>query len=162
MWNKNLYSCAAALNSEDLTKREVKIMRLNIWDPFREMAALQRAVNSLSRDVTTRGRVCYPPVELVDKGDSIVITAELPGVSKDEVDLTVLGDTLTIAGEKKLPAEEGVNYIRHERPHGRFRRLVDLPYSVDQEKISASYKDGILTITLPKAEEAKPRQITVE
>ena len=77
-------------------------MRLTIWDPFREMAALQRAVNSLARDVTTRGRTRYPSVELLDKGDSIVITAELPGVSKDKVDLTVLGDTLTIAGEKKV------------------------------------------------------------
>ena len=137
-------------------------MRLTVWDPFREMAALHRAVNSLFRDSSTRGRVSYPPVELMDKGDSVVITAEIPGVNKDEVDLTVLKDTLTIAGEKRLPAEEGVTYIRHERPHGRFRRLIDLPYSVDQEKISASYRDGILTITLPKAEEAKPRQITVE
>lgn len=137
-------------------------MRLTVWDPLREMAALQRVMNSLFRDSSTRGRVSYPPVELMDKGDSVVITAEIPGVNKDEVDLTVLRDTLTIAGEKKLPAEGGVTYIRHERPHGRFRRLIDLPYSVDQEKISASYKDGILTITLPKAEEAKPKQITVE
>jgi len=137
-------------------------MRLTVWDPFREMAALQRAMNSLFRDSPTQRRTVYPPVELVDKGDSIVITAELPGVSKHEVDLTVLGDTLTIAGEKKLPAEEGATYIRHERPHGRFRRLIDMPYSVEQDKISAYYKDGILTITLPKAEEAKPKQITVE
>jgi HSP20 family protein len=137
-------------------------MRLTVWDPFRETAALQRAANALFRDLSTQRRTGYPPVKVVDKGDSVVITAELPGVNKDEVDLTVLGDTLTIAGEKKLPAEEGVTYIRHERPHGRFRRLIDMPYSVDQGKISASYKDGILTITLPKAEEAKPKQITVE
>jgi HSP20 family protein len=98
----------------------------------------------------------------LDKGDGLVITAQLPGVDKKEVELTVLGDTLTISGEKKLPAEEDVTYIRHERPHGTFRRLIDLPYSIAQDKINASYKDGVLTITLPKAEEAKPRQIAVE
>ena len=138
-------------------------MRLTVWDPFREMAALQRAANLLFRDLSTQSRrAAYPPVELVDKGDDVVIMAELPGVNKDEVELTVLGDTLTIAGEKKLPAEGDVTYIRHERPHGKFRRLINLPHSVDQDKISASYKDGILTVTLPKAEEVKPRQIMVE
>jgi HSP20 family protein len=137
-------------------------MRMTVWDPFREMAALERATNRLFREAPRRRRLAYPPLELVDGGDNLTITAELPGVNKDEVELTVLGDTLTIAGEKKLPAEDGASYIRHERPHGTFRRLVDLPYSVAQDKIKASYKDGILTITLPKAEEAKPRQIAVE
>jgi len=137
-------------------------MRLTVWDPFRDAAALQRTMNSLFRDFSVRSGACYPPVELVDKGDSLLVKAEISGVNKDEIELTVLGKTLTIAGEKKLPAEEGVNYIRHERPHGKFRRLVNMPYSVENDKISASYKDGILTITLPKAEEAKPRQITVE
>ena len=137
-------------------------MRFTVWDPFREMAAIQRAANSLFRDFAARGRVSYPPLEVVDKTDEVLIVAELPGVNKDDVEITVLGDTLTIAGEKKLPAEKDITYIRHERPHGRFRRLVDLPYAVDHNKVAATYKDGILTVTLPKAEEAKPRQITVE
>lgn len=137
-------------------------MRLTVWDPFREMAALERAANRLFREAPRRRRLAYPPLELVDEGDNVVITAELPGINKDEVELTVLGDTLTIAGEKKPPAENGATYIRHERPHGKFRRLIDLPYSVAQDKIKASYKDGILAITLPKAEEAKPRQVSVE
>jgi HSP20 family protein len=134
---------------------------MTVWDPFREMAALQRAANRRFREAPRRRRLAYPPLELVDEGESVTVAAELPGVDKDEVELTVLGDTLTIAGEKKLPAESGVKYIRHERPHGTFRRLVDLPYSVAHDKIKASYKDGILTVTLPKAEEAKPRQIAV-
>lgn len=129
-------------------------MRLTVWDPFRDMPVLRR--------VARPGPAPYPPLELVDEGDKAVVTAVLPGVKRDEIELSVLGDTLTIAGEKKPPETEGVNYIRHERPHGTFRRLVDMPYSVDQSKIKASYKDGILTITLPKAEEAKPRQIKVE
>jgi len=140
-------------------------MRLTVWDPFRElvreMTALQRAVPRFFRDISP-GRCPYPPVELVDKGDSLVVVAGVPGVEKDTIELTVLGDTLTIAGEKKMPAEEGVTYIRHERPHGKFRRLIDLPYSVEQDNITATCKDGILTVILPKAEKVKPRQITVE
>ena len=136
-------------------------MRLTVWDPFRETAALQRALNSLFHNPSTRSGARYPLVEVADKGDSVVITAVAPGLNKDDVELTVLGDTLTIAGEKKLPVE-GATYIRHERPHGRFRRLIDMPYSIEQDKISASYEDGILTILLPKAEEAKAKQITVE
>jgi HSP20 family protein len=136
-------------------------MRLTVWDPFRELDAFNKTVNSLFFNPLRRSKPAYPPVELLDKGDTLIITAEIPGVNKEEVELTVLGDTFTIAGDKKLPTEEEVTYIRHERPNGQFRRLIDLPYSVDPEKVSASYKDGILTVTLPKAEEAKPRLITV-
>lgn len=134
-------------------------MRLTFWDPFGDVDAIQRAIRQRA---LRQSRMSYPPVQMLERNDNVVITAELPGLSKDEVELSVLGDTLTIAGEKKLPAEEGVTYIRHERPHGKFRRLIDLPYPVEQNKVSATYKDGILTIILPKAEEAKPRQITVE
>ena len=138
-------------------------MRLTVWNPFGERDALLRALSPFYfRYHPTQSRTCYPPVEMVDKGDSVSIMAELPGVNKDEVELTVLGNTLTIAGEKKLPAEEGVSYIRHERLHGKFRRLIEMPYSIDPDKIAASYKDGVLTIKLPKAEEAKPKQIKVE
>ena len=137
-------------------------MRLTAWDPFRKMALLEREMNSPSRDASARSRGSYPPLTVVDEGDSVVVEAELPGMNKDEIELTVLGDTLTIAGEKKLPVEEGATYIRHERPHGKFRRLIDLPYSVDHSNISASYTDGALIVKLYKAEEAKPKQITVE
>ena len=137
-------------------------MRLAVWDPFRETAALQRAASRLIHHTTTQRRPSYPPLGLVDANDVITITTQLPGVDREDVELTVLGDTLTIAGEKRLPTQNGATYVRHERPHGKFRRLVDLPYSVKPDEIKASYKDGILTITLPKAEEAKPRQIIVE
>jgi HSP20 family protein len=129
-------------------------MRFTVWDPFRDVAVLRRAMR--------RREIPYPPLDLVDQDDKVVVKAALPGVDRNEVTLSVLGDTLTIAGEKKLPATEDVTYIRHERPHGTFRRLVDMPYSIDQSNITATYKDGVLTITLPKAEEAKPRQIKVE
>lgn len=135
-------------------------MRLTVWDPFREFAALEKVMDSLLRRPYTRS--AYPPIELIEKDNNVVVSAQIPGLEKDAIELTVLGDTLTIAGEKKLPTEENVRYIRHERPHGKFHRQIDLPCTIEQDKISATYKDGILTITLPKAEEVKPRQIAVE
>jgi HSP20 family protein len=137
-------------------------MRLTVWDPFREMAALQRAMNTHLFTPLAQRRSSYPPVQVVDKGETVVVKAEIPGLDKDDIELTVLGNTLTIAGEKKLVSGEGLNYIRHERPHGRFQRLLDMPYSVERDNISASYKDGILTVTMPKAEEAKPKKLSVE
>ncbi len=133
-------------------------MRLTLWDPFREMAAMQRALDS----AFGKARPTYPPVEVTDKDDIIMVKATLPGIDKDTLELTILGDSLTISGEKKPPMNEGVNYIRHERPNGKFRKLIDLPYSVEQGKISATYTNGILVVTMPKAESAKPRQIAVE
>ena len=135
-------------------------MRLTVWDPFRGLTP-PRIPNRFLYNTLAPRRPLYPHLELVKDDDSVTVTAQLPDIDKEDLELTVLGDTLTIAGEKKLPAEEGVTYIRHERPHGKFRRLVELPYSVAPDKIKASYTDGILTITLPRAEETKPRQIAV-
>ena len=96
------------------------------------------------------------------QGSGEIVTPAAGLTSNGTITVGGSTDTLTITGEKKLPAEEDVTYIRHERPHGTFRRLIDLPYSIAQDEIKASYKDGVLTITLPKAEEAKPTQIAVE
>ncbi|HGJ64461.1 TPA: Hsp20/alpha crystallin family protein [bacterium] len=133
-------------------------MRLTFWDPFREMAMMQKALDS----AFGTPRITYPPIEVTDKDEIITVKAILPGVDKSTLDLTVLGDSLTISGEKNPSITEGITYIRRERPYGKFRKLVDLPYNVDQDKITATYSNGILTVTLPKAESAKPRQIAVE
>lgn len=133
-------------------------MRLTLWDPFREMTAMQKALDSTFGSA----KPTYPPVEVIDKDDVITVTSALPGIDKDTLELTILGDSLTISGEKKPPINEGITYIRHERPYGKFRKLIDLPYSVEQDKINATYIDGILTIKMSKAEAAKPRQIKVE
>jgi len=140
--------------------KEVIEMRMTIIDPFRNWDPFVEMQRTMEQFLGPN-RPAYPPVELVDQTDKTIIYAVLPGIDKDTIELTILGDNLTIAGEKKLPAE-GINYIRNERPHGKFRRQIALPYSVKQENVSASYKDGILTIGLPKAEEEKPRNITVE
>lgn len=133
-------------------------MRMTFWDPFKTFEEMERLMDSF---FSPTPKPTYPPIDIIDQTDRILIKAELPGVDKDSLDLSILDNTLTISGEKKLPGEN-LSYVRHERPHGRFRRHIDLPYSVATDKVEAKYKDGILTVILPKAEEAKPRKINIE
>lgn len=132
-------------------------MRMTFWDPFKTFEEMERLMDSFF----SSPKPTYPPIDMIDQTDRILIKAELPGVDKDSLDLTILDNTLTISGEKKLPGEN-LSYVRHERPHGKFRRHIDLPYSVAADKVEAKYKDGILTVILPKAEEANPRKINIE
>jgi HSP20 family protein len=104
----------------------------------------------------------FPALNLYDAGESYVLTAQLPGVTPEDVDLSITGETLTLRGERKRP--EGVSdesYRRQERPFGRWTRTVTLPDRVETAQVSAAFAQGVLTITLPKAEGARPRQITV-
>ena len=116
------------------------------WDPFREF-----------------GGAWMPPVDIFSTGEhELVIKAEIPGMNKDEIEITVENFTLTIHGEKK--AEQAVKddqFHRVERSYGAFTRSFALPHTVDSNKVEASYKDGVLTIKLPQREEAKPKQIKV-
>jgi len=103
-----------------------------------------------------------PPVDIYETENEIVVTAELPGVKQEEISIELEGNALTISGERKQePARAGENYHRVERVYGRFQRSFTLDIPVDQGKVTATYKQGILAIHLPKAEEAKPRQIKV-
>ena len=91
------------------------------------------------------------------------VRAELPGIKADELEMSVTGDTLSVSGERKLPAEdEKAQYHRKERDAGRFSRIVTLPGQLNTGKVEARCTDGVLTVTLPKAEAAKPKQITVK
>jgi HSP20 family protein len=133
------------------------------WDPFHE---LQREVGRLFETLepiqTWRMARQFPPINLYDAGDRYVLTAPVPGMSPEELDLSITGETLTVRGERKRP--EGVtdeSYRRQERPFGRWARTVTLPDRVEGGQVSASYAQGVLTVTLPKAESARPRQISV-
>ena len=103
-----------------------------------------------------------PALDVFDDKDNLVVKAELPGLKKDEIDLSLHDGVLTISGERKHEREqkEGGTF-RSERFFGKFQRSVTLPTAVDANKVNASYKDGVLTVELPKAEEAKPKQIQV-
>jgi HSP20 family protein len=102
-----------------------------------------------------------PALDLYQNNDNVVAVVELPGLRKEEIEISLHDSTLTISGERKLESGNGEQTERSERYVGKFRRSITLPTRVDSAKVSASYRDGILTVTLPKAEEAKPKQIKV-
>ena len=103
-----------------------------------------------------------PRMDLAESDKEITIKVELPGVESNDIDLDVIGNTLTIRGEKKVDREEhGCDYHHVERQYGSFNRSVQLPTTIDPEKVSAEFKNGILTVTLAKHAEAQPRRITV-
>lgn len=133
------------------------------WDPFRELQReVGRIIESFDPLQVARRVEVFPPMNLYDAGDRYVLTAQLPGLTSGDIELTITGETLTMRGERKRP--EGIkdeSYRRQERPMGRWSRTVTLPDRVDNEQVSASFAGGILTISLPKAAEARPRHIAV-
>lgn len=152
-------------------------MSLVRWNPARELATwpsdlfgIQREMNRMfdgffrgSGDEDYAISSWTPAVDIAEHDDEYLVKVELPGVNKDEVKLTLENNILTIRGEKKQEKEtKKENYHRVERSYGSFQRSFTLPAAVKSDKIDASYKDGILTVSLPKAEEAKPKQIEVK
>ena len=104
-----------------------------------------------------------PSVEMYEKEDKFVVRTELPGMRKEEFDISVLGNTLTIKGERKAESEvKDEDYYRCELCYGKFSRSVALPAAVEAKKVEANYENGILEVTLPKAEEAKPKKVEVK
>lgn len=149
------------------------IQRWRPWDEFREM---ERRMEEMMRHplmplrqplswwrVPTEELGWMPALEMYEKEDKFVVRTELPGMKKEEIDISVLGDTLTIKGERKTESEvKDEDYYRCELCYGKFSRAVTLPSAVQVGKVEASYDNGILEITLPKAVEAKPRKVEVK
>ena len=141
-------------------------MDLIRWEPFEGLGKVQSRINDLFEETFGRSRlphaVWYPAVDILESKDSYLIRAELPGMKKEDFNLEVKDGTLTLSGERKF--EETVNgaeYHRVERVTGKFSRSFYLPQTVKHDGIKATYRDGILEVHVPKAEEAKPKQITV-
>ncbi len=142
------------------------------WDPFHGLVSLQERMNRLFEQTWDRSRgeregmaagTWAPAVDIYETPDSIVLQAELPGLSKDDIDIQVRDNVLTLKGERRSEKEvkEG-NYLRVERAYGGFQRAFTLPAAVQADKIRAVFKDGVLDVSIPKAEEAKPKQIKIE
>jgi HSP20 family protein len=108
-----------------------------------------------------RGRT-FPPINVWEDGDNLYVEAELPGVKSENLDIAVVGNELTIKGERPVPSEDGVTYHRRERGTGSFTRVVVLPVEVDANQVNAAMNNGVLLITLPKSEAAKPRKVKVK
>jgi HSP20 family protein len=144
------------------------------WEPFRDLLSLQDRMNRMfdesfrgargaaSEEDWALGGSWAPAVDIYEQDGNIVLKAELPGVDAKNVDIRLENNVLTLRGERKLDNEvKKENYHRVERSYGSFTRSFTLPTVVDQEKIKADYSDGVLRLTLPKREEAKPKQISI-
>ena len=142
------------------------------WEPFSEIRAeMQRLHNDFNRVFDRRGvpRACprtqreYPALNLWADDDTLYVEAELPGFELGDLEIHVIGgDELSMKGERSQPELNDGKWLRQERGFGKFHRSVELPHDVDIEKVTASLKDGVLTVTLPKRAEARPRRIQVK
>lgn len=141
------------------------------YDPFRDLRRLQNEVNNLfagniSRafdDETFTGGAWNPRVDIYEGQNELVLEAELPGLKREDFDLSLENNVLTLRGERKFEKrEEADNYHRVERAYGVFTRSFTLPQSVQGENAAAEYKDGVLRVTLPKREEVKARRIEIK
>jgi HSP20 family protein len=145
-------------------------MSITRWEPFSELMTLRDAMDRLFEESFVRPGRLLPgagagtvAIDMYQQDGNVVVKAPLPGVKPEDIDISVVGDTLTIKGEMKEEKEvKEENVIRRERRFGAFSRSVSLPTPVDTSKANASFEDGVLTLTLPVAEAAKPKQIKVK
>ena len=141
------------------------------WEPFRNLVDIQGEVNRLFDSVAGRpmagapaaGRSWMPVVDMHETKDDLVLRVEVPGVREKDVAVSITGDLLTIRGERRWEDEsKDQKFLHVERVYGQFERMIQLPMAVQTDKVKASYRDGVLEIKLPKAEELKPREIKIE
>ena len=141
------------------------------FDPFEDMVRLQREVNRLFEDNGRGGRAnpehasartWAPAVDIHEDADSITVKADLPGLRQEDIDIELHGDTLTLKGTREFTdTQRKDSYVRVERSYGQFQRSFTVGVPVRADAVSASYKDGVLEVTLPKSEETKPKKVTV-
>lgn len=138
------------------------------WEPMREMMTLREAMDRLFDDAFTRplsltGSAAVPAIDLYQTNDSVVVKAAMPGLKSEDVQISVTGDVLTLRGEFKQEEErKDATYHLREQRFGAFERSVLLPTEVQTDKAKADFENGVLTITLPKAEAVKPRTINIK
>jgi len=142
--------------------------RVTRWDPLRDMITMRQAVDRMldetfARGTETRGTGAWLlPMDAYITDEAIVIRADVPGIKPEEIEITLEGDTLAIRGEIRREEDSQRKYVLLERPTGKFERTLNINTPIDHEGVEANFKDGVLTLTLPKAEAVKPRQITVK
>jgi HSP20 family protein len=138
----------------------------HFYSPVSDMERLQREMNRLLNSFSpsaVRTAAGYPAVNMWVNDEGALVTAELPGFKTDDMDISVIGDTLTISGEKGTePLPEGASYHRQERGVGRFARTLQLPFTIDAEKIDATFDKGVLNIKMKRSESDRPRKIAVK
>lgn len=134
-----------------------------IVDPFTEVQRLQREMNRLFSGASEVYAHDFPAVNVWRSEGGAIVTAELPGIDAAKLDISVVGDSLTVSGNRELETlREGESYHRQERTYGRFSRTLQLPFQVDAAKVEAKYDKGVLQITLPRVEAEKPKKIAIK
>jgi HSP20 family protein len=141
------------------------------WEPFRDLMAMQDRMTRLFDETLSRiwkeeemhRGVWSPPVDVLERKNELILKVDVSEVSQEEIDIKVEENTLVIRGERKFIKEtEEETILKIERPYGTFHRSFTIPRAIDQERIKASYKDGVLRVVLPKRKEASPKQVSVE
>ena len=135
-------------------------------NPFEEVDRMRRYLDQLMGQAGTGVRVpragVFPLLNLTENKTAYILRAELPGVQAEDLDIQATGRNITITGQRKIEPDPKATYHRRERESGKFSRAVTLPGDIDRDKIEASLKNGVLTVTVPKSEKAKPRQIEIK
>ena len=141
------------------------------WQPFRQVSELQTEMNRLFDTVfgppaspSTAERIWAPLCDMWETKDEVVLSFEMPGVGEKDVSVSITGDLLTVRGERRFRQQDngGESYHRLERAYGKLERTLQLPMPVQAEKVKATYREGVLTVTLPKADEVKPKEIKID
>jgi HSP20 family protein len=138
------------------------------WEPFRELVSLREAMDRLFEESFVRPMRWPVPerelaIDMYETDENIIVKTAVPGVRPEDIDITITGDTLTIRGEMKEEEElRRASYIRRERRYGAFSRSVTLPSGIEPDKAEAIFEHGVLTLTIPKSEEVKPKVIKVK
>ncbi len=141
------------------------------WEPVRNVSDIQHEMNGLfdtffgrpTARLTTGDRLWVPLLDMCETKDDLILNFELPGVREKDVSLSITGDLLTVRGERAFNQElKGEHYHDVERVYGKFERTVQLPMLVQADKVKATYRDGVLEVKLPKAEEVKPKEIKID
>jgi HSP20 family protein len=135
------------------------------WDPFRDLSVLQDKINRIFNETTRPAegstRTWAPVVDIIETEGDLIVRAEIPGMKREDIDIEITSESLTIKGERKFDEQNKEGYLRVERPYGPFQRSFSIGVPVDAEKVKAAYQDGILEVVIPKSEAVKPKKIPV-
>jgi len=148
-------------------KKGGRFMWFDQWSPFfdvdKTLEEFDRMLGNIGRPLELRSvpRGTFPAINVYDQGDAAVMVAEIPGVKQDDLELTVMHDTVTLKGRRSIEEANGNRYYRRERVSGDFARTITLPDPVDPDSVKAEYADGVLTVRMGKAQEAKPRKVEI-
>ncbi len=142
------------------------VRELARWDPFKELLSLRDEFDRVFKEFFVRPERVeeewFPLLDMKEDAENLIVNLEVPGMRKEDIKVTLRGNQLMITGERKFEKEKkDETYHRIERSYGKFQRIITIPVEVDQSKIKATYENGVLTITMPKTEKEKPKEIEI-